>query len=263
MSEGLAYLSNVLRLPEATGRTVVRAQALCIAGHLYWAQTNFADALPLETEALAIGRELDDAWSVATALHFIGPVVHRLGDPVRAQALLEEGLSLWRRLGDVDGITLSLMFLGDAVAAQGDAARAQLLYEESASLLRQIHETLFLGYVLRRLAQLASQRDDLESATTLLMESLRLNQAASNSRGIAACLGGLAQAELQAGHAWRAAELLGAAQALLDSIHTRLLPGDLAQFNRTADAVRAQLAGEAFSAAWAAGQRLTLEEAIL
>ena len=261
-SEGLERLRGLLLQPEAAGRTLTRARALCAAGHLNWAQAAYAEARLLEEEALSIARELGDKRTMALALHFLGPVNHRLGDLARAQSLLEEGLMLWRGLGDADGIALSLTFLGDVTLDQGDDRRAQLLYEEAAGLLRQLQDRLFLGYQLRRLAQLALVRGENEKAAALCVESLNLNLEAGNKRGIAACLVGLAAAAAAAGRVLGAAKLLGASDAMLESVRARLLPGDQAQYNATLAAVRARLADGAFITTLTEGRGLPVEQVI-
>ena len=74
-------------------------------------------------------------------------------------------------------------------------------------------------------------------------------------------IGGVASA---AGPAERGARLLSAADTLLDSIGLSLAawPETRADFDRYVAAARAQLDEATFAAAWAAGQALTLDQAI-
>ena len=64
------------------------------------------------------------------------------------------------------------------------------------------------------------------------------------------------------GHPAWAAQLLGAAEAIRESIGRSLTPVERAVFDRYAATIRAQLDDATFAAAWAAGQALTLEQAV-
>jgi hypothetical protein len=71
------------------------------------------------------------------------------------------------------------------------------------------------------------------------------------------CAGGVALAQQQPAHATR---LFGASQALLSATDWRLTPKDKTEYERNVATARAQLGDERFSAAWAAGQAMSLEE---
>ena len=60
----------------------------------------------------------------------------------------------------------------------------------------------------------------------------------------------------------RAVRLFGAAAALLDTLKASLAPADRNDYERTVATLRAQLGTQRFTAAWADGQALTLEQAI-
>ena len=60
----------------------------------------------------------------------------------------------------------------------------------------------------------------------------------------------------------RAARLWGAAERLRQAIGCRTAPAARATYERAMAVVRAQLGDDAFAAAWAEGQAMTLEQAI-
>jgi hypothetical protein len=80
--------------------------------------------------------------------------------------------------------------------------------------------------------------------------------------GIAHCLEGWASVAGGAGRPEQAARLFGAAEALRDLTNTPRPPADVADYDRTLAALRAALGEEAFAAAWAAGQAMSLDEAV-
>ncbi|MEO7913266.1 MAG: hypothetical protein ABIV47_26760, partial [Roseiflexaceae bacterium] len=63
-------------------------------------------------------------------------------------------------------------------------------------------------------------------------------------------------------HAVRATRLIGAAEGLGEMTGLRPSPGERALWERIFVSIRAQLDEAAFAAAWAAGQQLTLEQAV-
>jgi non-specific serine/threonine protein kinase len=265
VSEGQNRLRQVLTRPEAAGRTAARAKALNVAGFLHGVADNQTEARPLLEEALAIGRELRDPWSIATSLRFLGSVATNLGDYVAAQSFLEEGLEIWRQLGPTakHGTAWSLVYLGDLALAQGNYEQAQTLYGESAILLSKVVDKSLLADPFRRMAHVALHQGDWQKATVLCQESLDLNLEVGHKQGIAACLAGLAEIAAARGHTIRAAQLFGAVGALLDETATLLLPADRTEYHRNVASTRAQLSEAAFEAAWTEGAAMTLGQAIV
>jgi non-specific serine/threonine protein kinase len=82
------------------------------------------------------------------------------------------------------------------------------------------------------------------------------------SAGICGGLEGLAAAAALDGEAQRAAQLLGAAAALHESVGFVLEPDQALVVDPAVDRARTQLGEEAFAATWEAGRALTLEQAI-
>ena len=76
------------------------------------------------------------------------------------------------------------------------------------------------------------------------------------------CLTGLAGAAVLDEEPERAAWLWGAAEALRQFIGSREAPASRTTRERLMTAAREQLGEEAFAAAWAAGQAMTMEQAI-
>ena len=264
VSEGRNRLIEVLTRPEAAGRTAARAKALNVAGFLHGVADNQTEARPLLEEALAIGRELRDPWSIAISLRFLGSVATNLGDYVAAQSFLEEGLEIWRQLGPTakHGTAWSLVYLGDLALAQGNYEQAQTLYGESAILLSKVVDKSLLADPFRRMAHVALHQGDWQKATVLCQESLDLNLEVGHKQGIAACLASLAEIAAARGHTIHAAQLFGAVGALLDETATLLLPADRTEYHRNVASTRAQLGEAAFEAAWTEGAAMTLGQAI-
>jgi hypothetical protein len=120
---------------------------------------------------------------------------------------------------------------------------------------------MMLGYV-------ALHQHDWQEAHTRLAESLNLWRELRYEWEIAACLLGVATMAAEQGQAARATELSGATEVLLKTHHPKGFEthsGEVivqTEYDHLVTAVRVALGEEAFAAAWAKGQAMTLEQAL-
>jgi predicted ATPase/Tfp pilus assembly protein PilF/DNA-binding XRE family transcriptional regulator len=243
------------------------ARALSGLGVVAWRQGDYARAGALFEESLALARELGDGWEVARALNGLGIVALKQGDYARASALLEEVLALFREMGDKDSIAVTLASLGIAALSQGNYGRAKILFEESLDLSRIMEDKYGLATTLEGLGCVAKQQGDSARATTLFEESLALYQELGDKYGMVNSLEWWVHATTGLNTApearERLARLLGAADGLRTTIGAPVPPGlDQRGHERTVATLRSALGEGAFAAAWAAGQALSLEQAI-
>ncbi len=277
-----------------------RAAALNGAGNLARNRGEYARSATLHEECLALRRRLDDPAEVARSLSNLGLVARDLGDYALARARFDESLALYRELGDTRGVAVALLNLGRLSHDEGDAERAVTLYEESLALSRALGSPRDVATTLHRLGDLARGRGDLGAAGTLHGEALELHQRRGDawgigisltylarvaaaardhaqtmalaiqslralcdpgvSRDIAAALVVLADVACATGRAADGGRLLGAvARVYLDVPLTRT---ERVGYEQAVAAARAALGKEAFEAAWARGQLLTLERAV-
>jgi hypothetical protein len=146
----------------------------------------------------------------------------RAGRSRTREKLLEESLALSRSLKNVWGIVRTLASLGSVACEAGEYTRASRLYEESLELGRRV----------------------------------------GLKHTILPCLEGLARVAAAQGRMERVAWLCGAAAALREDTGWPLSPARRVEHDRTVAAARAALGEDAFTAAWAKGHALPLEEAI-
>jgi hypothetical protein len=152
-------------------------------------------------------------------------------------------------------------YLGRVAYLLGDMTAALALLGENLTVYQDHANKWGVGLTLHGLGLVAWRQGDRRRAMTLLRESLVFRREMGNRPGIAECLEGLA-AVVGAGQSARAARLLGAADALRRVIATPLPPVERPSYEATVTATRVALGEAAFAAAWAAGQALTLEEAV-
>lgn len=115
---------------------------------------------------------------------------------------------------------------------------------------------------LRRLGYLALGEQDVDRAVMLYLESMEVNREVGDRQGVAAYLIGLATVTEARGQLDRATRFLGAADALVESIQTQLLPFGNEEFDGTVATLRGQLAAATFAAARVEGRAMTAPQAI-
>ena len=118
-----------------------------------------------------------------------------------------------------------------------------------------------IAMALVNLGFVACNRAEYQSARSLIDESLVIRQELRDERGIAYALEGFAWLAGAQGQARLAALLFGAANALRQSLRAPLPPADH-PYDPPISAARTELGDDAFSAAWAEGRAMTLDEAV-
>jgi non-specific serine/threonine protein kinase len=217
---------------------------------------------------LALAKEVGDAWAAGWAEQLLGGQAFRRGELAPAEARARESLRLFGALDSEEGPASAIaprLLLAQLAERQGDAAQAAAHYEEALRLARLgggLHEQ---GKILLRLGFFALHQQDLPRASALLREALARLRDGGSLHNVPVGLAGLAGVAAAQGRPERAARLCGAATAELVRRYGREWmsdPADLADVERVVAAVRATLAEPALGAAWAAGQAVTLEQAI-
>ncbi len=182
------------------------------------------------------------------------------GELAEARALHEESLALQRRLGDRRGIAVALTSLGTVALAQGDLEGASALLLESLARKREGGYAIDLGESLLHLGALDLRRHDHAAAERHHREALRVLHEIGPRSLIPEALRDLAR--VRPDRPDRVARLLGAASALPETVWPPHGP-DVGQARAALEThTRAALGPEQFAAFWAAGQALTMDEAI-
>jgi tetratricopeptide (TPR) repeat protein len=236
---------------------------------VYFGATNFAwrlgdyeHARKLSNEGLAIARELGDRKGSAFLLLNLGIVAMREIGYGEAAERFEEAVRLAREAGDRWCLSVCLSQQGILARYQGDLGLAAVLHEEALALVREMGDPAVLSYTLRCLGIVSLQQADFQRSARFFAESLRLSREPGFRWMIFECLVGFAGVSSAHGKYDRAARLFAAAEALREAIGHRPSPQDLADYDRRLVSTRSALGEAAFTAAWAEGRAMTLEQAI-
>jgi tetratricopeptide (TPR) repeat protein len=179
-------------------------------------------AIQYELSSIALWRELESPFELATALNFLGADLTEIREYAAARQALEECRDIYQSLGYQRGVSLALHNLGCGALEMRDYARAR----------------------------------------ELLCKSLRVRHNLGLPRGYAYSFEQLALVNEREEHYEQAVQLLAAADALRSRIGAPLEQVAQKQGMAVLATARAQLGDVAFELACAKGAAMTMEQAI-
>lgn len=213
-------------------------------------------------ESLALFEQLQDGWGLALARFTAGLTELEAGAISAARLQMEDALASFQALADDWFAAQVLTDLGDVERASGRAVAAGARYRQALNLARTCGDTILLPSLLYNLGLLAGERGQTRRSLATLQSALVLFRDRGDRRGVAECLIGVAGVLTATGQLHRAVRLFGAAEALLTQAHLQLWSTSVASYTRAREAARAQLSPRAFARVLAAGQSLSVADAI-
>jgi predicted ATPase/DNA-binding winged helix-turn-helix (wHTH) protein len=260
LSEGSRNLREVLR--RTTDLLIpVRGEALVGAGFLERMRGDLEKAGGFCAEARELGEKIGDANIVASALNGLGIVAAAQNDETAARAFLEEGLRVSRASKNQRFIGLFLNNLGERARQRGDYPEAHRLYAESLATQRELGNTRIVAIALGNLGRVSFLQNDFDAAREFYAESLEINQSLGDLHSIALLLDGFAGLAADAQPAL-AAELLGAANALRQTVGSDFDKADADFYERIYQMVEANLEKEDLAKHLRLGGALKLPQAV-
>src|SRR5581483_7376972 len=218
------------------------AIGLFLNGTIARSRSRFVQArLHLEVAAARFAA-IDNRWRYGQCLTELARIATERGAYAHAHALRSEtaarSQAQYQEQGNTIYTSLQLGLLGRLYLEQGDLEASRRFLEDSLSSGRQVEmDSLEQSLGLARLSFL---QGDVVAARRLYQESLRLLfRCHCFKELIAAGLEDLAALEGEQGRSYLAAQLLGAAEALRESIGVPVYPVYLASYERTRDQARA------------------------
>jgi DNA-binding CsgD family transcriptional regulator/tetratricopeptide (TPR) repeat protein len=260
-SEAGTWLETTLARAQEAPRHVV-PKALHAATFFAFRRGDLKRATELGEQGLALCRELGARENSVWLLTWLGVVALRREQFDEAERLFEQGIVLSRELRDDWLLNLVLAQLGILARSTGARERAIALHSQCLSLARETGDPLMIAYQLRNLGVDSLTNREYDRAAGYYLESLRLCREIGERWISEGCIEGLAAVAGVRGDYRRAARLFGAGETL------RALTGDSRfvvvdnSYHQHLAATRSALGEKDFSAVWAAGQAMTLDEAI-
>jgi len=259
-TEGRRWLRLTLQSnPEPTR---ARAKALHVAGWLAHHQRDLHEAHALLEESVSIARATHDDWAVAWALHGLGRVAYFRNDPVAAREFSLASLSVAERLGDQWLIAYALHLLGIAAYLERDHSSSREYYERALAIRRRIGDHEGIGVLLGLLGIVAIRERRFAEAHAVFTESLEWIHGLLSDWGLSMNVAMFAALAGAQGNYVQAVTFAGASAALREAWQTPLIPLMEELVQEGLAAAKQALGSARYDEAWAAGQAMTLREAL-
>jgi predicted ATPase/DNA-binding CsgD family transcriptional regulator/DNA-binding XRE family transcriptional regulator len=265
LSEGQQWLEALLAQADAEEMSLpvwLRARTQATRGMLLATLREFGRAVPALEDGIALGREAGDWLALTVGLQFLGALLRVSGQVERAEACFEETLAIGRARGEALTIYTAMASLAEIAFDRGDWPTAAARYTEAMGVSQAAGHQEHVGHVLLRLGELALWQRDARSAAAALRDAVRTLQAAGIVWALTTALELLAVAYSQIGLEERAARLFGAAATARAAVAAPLTPAQQPRIDVLVGPVRAALSEGVWAAAFAAGQSLSLAEAV-
>lgn len=223
-------------------------------------QGDYVACVRLGEESLALWHQLGIAGGVANALLWLGRGLTHIGNVVQARPLIAEALATSRQAGNPYAVAMATEFLGEAEEAGGEHAAARNRYSEALTLYQELGDQGGIATVSADLGRQALRGDDRHEARRRYRQGLTVAREMGFRTRLCDALEGMAALAAEESQPERALRLAGAATALRGT-------GVASPMQRDCVAPRLEQAQQAVgeqqaTAAWAAGQALSLEEAV-
>nr|MBA2453282.1 response regulator transcription factor [Chloroflexia bacterium] len=256
--EGRTHIQSFLDLSDPDDVTEGRARALTALTWLAAFQGDSEVAVHAGEEAVDTWRALGDRAHMPDAFLSLGTAIAIDGHLDRAIAIMRQAADMAREVGDLHSLARALNNLGVIV----DDDEALLLLEEGLRVARETGSPGTIALALSNLAAAVSRMsDDIEKSREMERESLKIYHRMNTAWGITMALDGQASTAMALGQPDRAARLAGASAALRDRIGVSIQPIAVDDYHRLMSDLRAALKDD-FEATWAAGARMSIDEAV-
>jgi predicted ATPase len=272
LAEGRYWLGEALALPLENGACATilaaRAKALSEDSRLVCLQNDQTRAAELAEESIALWQQLEDAPGLVTAMIQRGWAALGGNELDKAKSVLREGM---QHISVEDEPWLYAQLLFYLAAASGfsfEFSQMNACYEQSKALFEQAGDKIALADLMKDWGGMSIIEGNPPQAIRRLLASIRLCYELRHKQFIATGTGslsyalGLNQKPDPAQASIDSAQIGGASESLSDSIGltpwTRSNP--MAQAARTF--IRSQVDEETYTAAWAAGRKLSIEQTI-
>jgi non-specific serine/threonine protein kinase len=238
------------------------ADTLDLLGELATEEGDYATATMLLDEALEIFRELEDPRGIGDMLMQLGWAYMRMGEYDKVAPRMEEALALFRKIGQLSLVGFTLAGLGELAIRQQQYERATNFLEESLAIREQHGHKWGIGASLGSLGWVALRQRDFQRMRERLGESLAVRMEINDKGGIAWCLEKLAEAKYEQSQYQDAAKIFGRAESVRTPVGSVIDPADRLEYTRIISELRDTLGEDAFTALWAHGSRMVLQEVI-
>ena len=260
-SEARTLIEQSIALSRETDDTWLLGQAQDSLSRLAWKQGDIETTRALAEQGLQLAPLIGEIRAQISPRKLLATVALVQGDYSRAADLAQELLTISQEVSDRESEFSALYTLGTVALRQGDHAQASALYNQCLNVASEIGSARNSSMALARLGEIAYEQGNYALAAERSRKSLSLAGAFEDKEVAGVTLLGLARVAKAEKQYWRAAHLLGAAKAC---INTRTDLDALAHvaYERDVAALKTYLGEEAYTQARDEGSRMTPEQVL-
>ena len=248
-------------LESGEGDPRLRARAFLHAGFMPFWMGDDGRAGSLFGQSLELARQLVDAPLISQALGGFARVALRTDVP-EGRRLAHEALDVSEAADDEAGRSNALHLLGVGAQIAGDLFEARRWMTERLALVRSLGNDFLVASEAANLSMVERQLGNLDVAAELDREALVVGGRIGDEFTKPFAIAGLAAVATDRGKPVRAATLLGAAEAMMESQHMEWPPDERPHYERMLTDLPEAMGVEAFERARSAGQSMTPAEAV-
>lgn len=232
-------------------------------GTLHSTIANFAQAEELFAESLTIYRRLDEPWFIGLILLQLASTLMSYDNYEGAAKLLDEAVPIFRAQARANIMGVALNLQGWCLVQQGDYDTAIEHFEEALTIGQGVGNWQAIGWSLRNLGMAHLLLHNLDQAEEYLRSCLRIYQQISFKSGMVIAFEILASVAAEQNKPKDGVRWLAVAENLRKAIGLPRTASDERLYsNRAYELTNAQLNRPTWAAEWAAGSRLSPDDAI-
>ena len=264
VSEGRHWLTEVLTWDVGEGSRPERARALHPAGVLAWIQGDYIAARDLLNRCAAVAEHVSDPITLGRCLTYRAVVEaylyeEGLIEDKLADRTIEQSLDALKGTTDAWGLAHAQSTYGTILRNNGEHLRAAQVIRDAIALAQTTGDRYLLATCLPKLANTLAELGDFASAEALFLQELDDLTGFHDDWLPARCMQFLAGLASRRGDQRRAALLLGAADATMESVMAHRVPREARTYERVTATARGALGDAAFNEAYRRGRAISID----
>jgi tetratricopeptide (TPR) repeat protein len=238
------------------------ARGLMDAAWFAYRQNDPQDCVQCAQKGLDLAKEINDPTLSAYAFRTMGVAQLIAGNFDLARESSEKSFLLYKEAGSIRDMIAAVGNLAQSQFYQGNLSSANDLLESNLILLDEIDDLYIVAYILFLLGGVKVLLGEFEQAHIHLRKAVLLYHKINNIFAAGLCFVGFAGAANGYKNPLRAARILGAREAIHESMGANFDPG-VQRFHAAFVAqTRAMLDEVSFESAWVEGRAMSLDQAI-
>lgn len=238
--------------------------SLTLFGQNEFSLGNLTVAQSYFEQGLELFRKASSNFGITATSVNLGQILFYRGLGEQAVPYFEEGIAISRASGWTcsPNYFMALNYMAEINALRGQTVLARELNDECMALSKKAGYPWCIELAGFMAGQLSMQDGELESAAFSFQESLRLQQSLKEGWRSLILLEATAALSTVRREGLEAARLFGAAEALRVKTKIQRLPVYQHDYEFSLASLKGQMEPEALAAAWAAGEELSLDQAL-